>query len=562
MLRKGSDYILYKVTVVLVLTTLFTGGVLVASRVSAETMTTRASVTVSESCSMTATEEEAHTATVENGRYVSEIGETVLRAYCNDAEGFKIYAIGYTDDTYGKTVLTSAKDSTYDIVTGTATSGSTSNWAMKLTTDASAAYPVTLQNGFGSYSAVPSQYTLVAIRESMTDVGAAATGASLSATYAAFISGTQIADTYVGQVKYTMVHPNANDPYSYMVNFYANGGSGTMSSQKITVGTATALTANSFTGPGDYIFDGWNTARDGSGTYYTDAESVTDIAEAGSTISLYAQWTKVWTMQEFATSEADTTRSRMTTGDTITLIDSRDNKTYLVGKLADGNFWMMDNLALDLSDSSVQTNLSSSTTNATDEALDYLINGGGSSPYPTTGLKAITASGGSWTNSYNIPYIATGKDGTDYTTLSVTSYGKGSGKVGIYYNYCAASAGSYCYTRGNGVDKADTLIDAPYDICPAGWRMPTSTSNGEYRALYTAYSSVADSLRVALSTPLSGYFYDGSAFSQGSYGYFWSSTYDGGSGMYYLYVNSSSVGPSNGNGYRYYGYSVRCLLSS
>ena len=61
--------------------------------------------------------------------------------------------------------------------------------------------------------------------------------------------------------------------------------------------------------------------------------------------------------------------------------------------------------------------------------------------------------------------------------------GAGSNKVGVYYNYCAASAGSYCYDESKGTGNAS------YDLCPAGWRMPTSGSSGEYKALYTAYSS-------------------------------------------------------------------------
>ena len=66
-----------------------------------------------------------------------------VKTFCNDKNGFSIYAIGYTDNENGKTVLTSESlGSEYDIDTGTAQSGGISNWAMKLVTNplAKAAY--------------------------------------------------------------------------------------------------------------------------------------------------------------------------------------------------------------------------------------------------------------------------------------------------------------------------------------------------------------------------------------------------------------------------------------
>ena len=77
----------------------------------------------------------------------------------------------------------------------------------------------------------------------------------------------------------------------YEVAFNANGGTGTMSNQQFTVGTAQTLTANAYT-YADHYFDGWNTAADGSGTPYTDEELISaDLTNiGGSTVTLYAQW--------------------------------------------------------------------------------------------------------------------------------------------------------------------------------------------------------------------------------------------------------------------------------
>ena len=168
------------------------------------------SIGVPVSCNLTGTNTD-HTATISNGTYQSDIGTTTLKVSCNDAEGFAIYAIGYTDETEGKNVLTSpVVGSTYDIVTGTATSGNTSNWAMKLATITSPTppYPITIENNFNNFHTVPDDYTLVAKRTSSTDIGQNAEGSTLTSTYQAYISPNQPANTYVGKVKYILVHPN------------------------------------------------------------------------------------------------------------------------------------------------------------------------------------------------------------------------------------------------------------------------------------------------------------------------------------------------------------------
>lgn len=73
---------------------------------------------------------------------------------------------------------------------------------------------------------------------------------------------------------------------NYAVTFDANGGSGTMANLAIVAGTAKTLTANTFARTG-YTFAGWNTAADGSGTSYTNSQSVTLYANT----TLFAQWT-------------------------------------------------------------------------------------------------------------------------------------------------------------------------------------------------------------------------------------------------------------------------------
>ena len=93
--------------------------------------------------------------------------------------------------------------------------------------------------------------------------------------------------------------------------------------------------------------------------------------------------------------------------------------------------------------------------------------------------------------------------------------------------------------------------------------MLTGGNTGEYFKLAQKYSSGAsntNSLQYNLSTPISGYYYGSSAYGQGSYGNWWSSTYCYSDSMYSLSVNPSYVYPYNGYN-RYDGLSLRCLMS-
>ena len=79
---------------------------------------------------------------------------------------------------------------------------------------------------------------------------------------------------------------------TYTITYSANTTdtvTGSMQTQTVTRGVATALTANTFVRSG-YVFAGWMTAADGTDAVYTDAQEVTDIAAAGAEITLYALW--------------------------------------------------------------------------------------------------------------------------------------------------------------------------------------------------------------------------------------------------------------------------------
>jgi hypothetical protein len=144
------------------------------------------------------------TTTIANGQYKSNLGSVGLTVTCNDSGGFGIYSIGYSNDTEGTTVMKSSAGSNYDIATGTATSGSTSNWAMRVTPGTG----VTSANSFDSYHVVPSSWTRVAEKSSGTADGST-TSATLS--FQIFVSFSQPAGDYTGKVMHAVVHPSTKE---------------------------------------------------------------------------------------------------------------------------------------------------------------------------------------------------------------------------------------------------------------------------------------------------------------------------------------------------------------
>ena len=104
---------------------------------------------------------------------------------------------------------------------------------------------------------------------------------------------------------------------TYTVKYNANGGTGTTADSTHTYGTAKALTKNGFSKTG-YSFTGWNTAANGSGTSYSDEQSVSTLT-TGKQIELFAQWGQA-TYQVIFDSQGGT----ITSG-------NFDPKTYTVG---------------------------------------------------------------------------------------------------------------------------------------------------------------------------------------------------------------------------------------
>ena len=87
-----------------------------------------------------------------------------------------------------------------------------------------------------------------------------------------------------GNVTYTAEYTSTVNTYT--VTFDANGGKGSMEDQSFNYGADVTLTENTFTCE-NYKFTGWNTKADGTGTTYTDGDTISNLTE---NITLYAQW--------------------------------------------------------------------------------------------------------------------------------------------------------------------------------------------------------------------------------------------------------------------------------
>ena len=535
------------------------------------------SITVPVSCSMEGTGMNSHNANIVNGTYQADIGSTTLKVFCNDTEGFAIYAIGFTDDEYGKTVLTnSTLGSTYDIATGTATSGSTSNWAMKLATNTSATYALTLDNGFGSYSSVPATYTKVAHRDNGTDIGTGATGSELTSTYAAYMNQTQPAGTYTGQVKYTLVHPASEEPHQPQpatagcINYFANASTavGEMGCQSASNNASVDLWASNFSRTG-YGFAGWNDAFDYSGNYYGPNETITAPADVSTNgLSLYAVWIKsAGSIQNWDGC------SSLAQGATTALTDERDNNTYAVAKLADNKCWMIENLrlentALHNTDGSLAQGYNSSFIGlAAPESANFSNSTTANSLYSTDGSTDATISGSY--QGYRFPRYNNNNTNSRQSSSGYSVSGN-TYSMGNYYTWHAAIADTTHYFSG---DHNTT------SICPTGWHIPTgAATTREFILLDIALggtgrssTSSTDPTGAVMSSRYrsypnnflySGYFNGSSATNRGSYGYYWSSTAYDYSNSYRLYLHSSYVNPGIYNDYKDYGVAIRCTLGS
>ena len=488
----------------------------VSFKARAVTESANASVTVGSACTLAKSVTSAHTASITNGSYYGDsgIGETLLQANCNDASGFAIYAIGYTGNLNGANYLRdntlySTYNDTYDITTGTGTSGN-SNWSMKLTAVSNSDTPV-IQNSYDSYHNVPSEYALVANKASGTTID---DGARVKATYTAYISESQPAGTYEGKVKYALVHPTTKPaPYvPHSINttagqicYYPNTNEhqGTMGCQTVsTSATSATLLASNFSRTG-YGFAGWSDVYDydtnPNAHFYGPQETITFTAGqytgTNNGLSLYAVWVEsAGSLQTDASIVCSSLTQAPTDGtanlsSVSALTDARDNQTYAIAKLADGKCWMIENLRLDNTNSDNSTGAlaqgyapSTTITNEFNYSRTYGAFSGLANPessnfntyyhanslyyYGTQeGTATINIYTGGRTSdaAYHMPRY--NNSNTANRASSPTGNSAAMYSYGNYYTWQAAVADLTWISTDNQSITGTS-------ICPAGWRLP------------------------------------------------------------------------------------------
>ena len=194
--------------------------VLSSLRISATgSSTDTLSFNISSSCTLSSVVDENHNAELINGTYIDGIGQTTITTLCNDGNGYSVYAVGYSNNEEGNNKLVNTENSNFNIISGTAQSGTTSNWAMSLNNlkdDPSLTPPVITSDYDSIYGIVPNEWTKVAsLPARATDM---IKGSSFTTTYAVYTSSSQYAGTYNGQVKYVLTHPNSNAQHFFMQN--------------------------------------------------------------------------------------------------------------------------------------------------------------------------------------------------------------------------------------------------------------------------------------------------------------------------------------------------------
>ena len=194
---------------------------------------------------------------------------------------------------------------------------------------------------------------------------------------------------------------------------------------------------------------------------------------------------------------------------TKTLVDTRDNNTYTISKLADGKCWMTQNLRI--------------------------------------AGKTITSADSNVTANYTIPASSiSGFSSYDTSNAYVDSDGG-------FYNWYTATAG----TGTQAMSSGNTSVS----ICPKGWRLPAGGNNGEFKILYDSYNSSSALRSNPANLALSGFVRSSSRIDQDSRGVYLSSTASSHSD--YAYGLSLDTSSNVYSAYNYsnknFGFSVRCI---
>ena len=483
-------------------------------------------------------------------------------------EGSSLYKDGSTSNS-----------ATFTSVDGTSALGSSNNtnkWGYTLTSNPTSSTVFSPLSTTASVLKTPSQ----------TASPSADIDDTFSINYGAKVDNTITPGNYQMANNGTIVYFLTMDTTctQYTISFNPNGGTvsggGNNPEQYIQIGEPTKLTSsaqltaptggsytdadnNIITGDPDklWTFWGWNTQADGTGDWYKDKESVQDLANAGTTITLYAQWKQATLADMISGTPIATEKvidhdlmqdmkpevcwnSSITTAvdaPAATLKDYRGKVTagespesaeqYTVSKLADGLCWMTANLNLGRSGTDGPNG--NGTITLTSDDTDLAANTTFTLPVSTT----------------------TSSTSTTAARIRVTNT-SGNNDNGTYYSWPAAIASTATYTTANVIVTSS--------VCPKNWDLPT---NDQYTNLRTkaAYTSSNTTTSAPSSFLTNGGFTNGATFNQTSYSHFWTSR-TAGTYAYGSRVNASSISVSSSSGTtyggnKYYEKNLRCVAS-
>ena len=201
----------------------------------------------------------------------------------------------------------------------------------------------------------------------------------------------------------------------------------------------------------------------------------------------------------------------LASSDNYTVVDKRDNNDYTV-RYINGNCWMTQNLRFigKTGDPAGTMTLDSTTSNV-------------ESTY--TPSSPLTISYGD----------LTAGDTYDYARI----HNSGDTTTGVWYNYAATSAMTT-------IGSSNSTVNV-YNICPAGWRLPTEPEQQSIFSYKADYHILG-----------AGYYVSGT-WRDGGIDFWSSSTPTNAQARQGLYATSSLFQSTYGN--RVYGYTVRCIAN-
>ena len=226
-------------------------------------------------------------------------------------------------------------------------------------------------------------------------------------------------------------------------------------------------------------------------------------------------------------------KSSMPINSTFILKDKRDEQEYTIAKLADDKIWMTKNLNL-----AGGTEITSELSDVPEDYVLPVANGF------QEGNRLPESSSSYSDNSRAYVYNSSNE------TCSANN------PCYSYYSYVAAVSGS-------GIGLSQDGENAPYSICPRGWKLPTSGAKANNAGLFDFYNLAAAYKNnffeqagpgTTANFLLSGF----SNIYVGTYGYYWSSTVNSSTHAYYAMINSSGINPGWVDSRRYES-AVRCL---